>query len=188
MGAQSSTGINIAVSACLLGERVRYDGAQKRHSLIMQLAQEFTLLPFCPEVAIGLGVPRTPVQLVMTSAGIRARGVTDSDHDISDRLQAYAREQSEVLMTCAGLILKSRSPSCGLGSTPLFNEQNEPIGKTNGLFAAALQNGLPELLMVEESALSTDNDIRVFVERVRHKAAPFPPTPLPFAGEGLERG
>ncbi len=170
MGAQSSIfpgQIRIAVSACLLGERVRYDGAQKRHSLIMKLADEFVLQPFCPEVATGLGVPRAPVQLVTTPAGIRAQGVTDPAHDITDRLQAYAQIQCEMLKACAGIIFKSRSPSCGLGSTPFFNERDEPMGKTNGLFAAVLRDCLPDLPMVEESALVTDAEIAAFAEQVR---------------------
>ncbi|VAX13728.1 COG1683: Uncharacterized conserved protein / FIG143828: Hypothetical protein YbgA [hydrothermal vent metagenome] len=167
MGAQSSTRICIAVSACLLGERVRYDGAQKRHPLITKLADEFELQTFCPEVAIGLGVPRAPVQLVATSAGIRARGVADPEHDIGDRLQAYAQQQCEVLTTCAGLIFKSRSPSCGLGSSPLFNEQDEQTGETNGLFATVLQDCLPGVPMVEERALMTEDALTVFAGRVR---------------------
>ncbi|HEB85648.1 MAG TPA: DUF523 domain-containing protein [Gammaproteobacteria bacterium] len=174
----STVQIHIAVSACLLGERVRYDGAQKRYPLIMKLAHEFELLPFCPEVAIGLGVPRAPVQLVTTSAGIRSRGVTDPSHDISDRLQAYAQLQCEILKSCAGLIFKSRSPSCGLGSTPLFNEQDEQTGQTNGLFAAVLRDGLPDLPMLEESALVTEEEVAVFAGRVRDYYTCFP-TSLP---------
>ena len=170
MGAQSSIfpgQIRIAVSACLLGERVRYDGAQKRHPLIMKLADEFKLQPFCPEVAIGLGVPRAPVQLVATSAGIRAQGVTDPTHDITDRLEAYAQTQCEALKACAGMIFKSRSPSCGLGSTPLFDQRGEQTSRTDGLFAAQLRDGLPGWPMVEESTLVTDEDVAVFSASVR---------------------
>ncbi len=167
MGAQSSIRIRIAVSACLLGERVRYDGAEKCHPLIMKLADEFELQPFCPEVAIGLGVPRAPVQLVATASGIRAQGVTDPAHDITDRLEAYAQIQCEVLKACAGMIFKSRSPSCGLGSTPLFNQRGEQTNRTHGLFAAQLRDCLPGLPMVEESTLLTDEDIAVFATSVR---------------------
>ncbi len=159
--------IHIAVSACLLGERVRYDGAQKRHPLIMKLADEFVLQSFCPEVTIGLSVPRAPVQLVTTATGIRARGVTDPAYDITARLQTYAQMQSEALKICAGVIFKSRSPSCGLGSTPLFNEQAEQTGKTGGLFAVVLRDCLPDVPMVEESVLATEAEIAVFVEQVR---------------------
>lgn len=167
MCAQSSTRIQIAVSACLLGERVRYDGAQKRHPLIMKLAHEFELLPFCPEVAVGLGVPRPPVQLVMSDSGIHARGIVDPEHDITERLQAYAQTQCAELEACAGIIFKSRSPSCGMGSSPFFNEQNEQQGKINGLFAAILRDCLPGMLMVEESALATEADAAAFAEQVR---------------------
>ena len=166
MAAQSSTGIRIAVSACLLGEPVRYDGADKRHPLILQLARTFELRPFCPEVAIGLGVPRAPVQLVKTAAGIRARGVDNPAHDVTCRLQAHARAQCEALRDCAALIFKSRSPSCGLGSTPLFDEQGKETGQTRGLFAAVLQDCLPGVLMVEDRDLADAHALRDFVARL----------------------
>ena len=170
MGAQSSTfpaRIRIAVSACLLGERVRYDAEDKRSPLILSLAEEFELRSFCPEVAIGLSVPRAPVQLVMTEVGIRARGVADPAHDISERLQAFAQLQCEELKTCAAVIFKSRSPSCGLGSTPLFDEQGNEVNKSYGLFAAVLRQCLPRVLMVEESALLSENDVIAFSEQLR---------------------
>ena len=186
MAAQSSifpAQIRIAVSACLLGERVRYDGEEKTHPLIIKLAHEFVLQPFCPEVAIDLGVPRAPLQLVTTSSGIRARGVTDPEHDISDRLRAYAQLQCEALKSCAGVILKSRSPSCGLGSSPLFNEQGGQTGKTSGLFAAVVRDCLPNLPMVEESALMTEAELEAFARQVRDYDA-LSPGPLSPAGGG----
>lgn len=169
MVAQSSTSpqqIRIAVSACLLGERVRYDGAEKRNGLIMMLAKKFTLIPFCPEVAIGLGVPRAPVQLVASLSGIRAQGVNDPAHDITNKLQAYAQTQCDELKACAGIIFKSRSPSCGLGSTPLFDLRGEQISKTYGLFAAPLHECLMGRPMVEESTLLSDKDIESFIARL----------------------
>ncbi|VAX10466.1 COG1683: Uncharacterized conserved protein / FIG143828: Hypothetical protein YbgA [hydrothermal vent metagenome] len=167
MGAQSSTSparIRIAVSACLLGERVRYDGEDKRNHQIMTLAEEFELLPFCPEVAIGLGVPRPPVHLVRGRAGIHVRGVTDPELDVTDQLQAYAQTQRDALKTCTAVIFKSRSPSCGLGSTPLFNEQGNEVDKSSGLFAAELRECLPEVLMLEESDLVSEEECLVFIE------------------------
>jgi len=171
MGAQSSIfpgQIRIAVSACLLGERVRYDGADKRSLLIMKLAAQFELLPFCPEVAIGLSVPRAPVQLVMTETGIRARGIADPNHDITEQLHEYAQTQCEALKTCAGIVFKSRSPSCALGSTPLFDEQGAQTSMTDGLFAGRLRDCLPGLPMVEDSALNSEADLAGFVEQLRH--------------------
>ncbi len=169
MGAQSSTypaRIRIAVSACLLGVRVRYDGEDKRNHLIMTLVEEFELVPFCPEVAIGLGVPRAPVQLVQGRAGIHARGVADPERDVTDQLQAYAQIQGDVLKTCAAVIFKSRSPSCGLDSTPLFNEQGHEVDKSSGLFAAGLRECLPKVLMLEERDLDNEEALLVFIDSV----------------------
>src|SRR5690606_33117788 len=64
----------IGVSSCLLGQRVRYDGGHKREAFVVEdLAARFELLPICPEMAIGMGVPRPPLQLILEDDGIHAR-------------------------------------------------------------------------------------------------------------------
>ena len=67
----------VAVSSCLLGEKVRYNGTDKFCSTVAELAGQIRLLPLCPEVAIDLGIPRTPIRLIGFEAGVRARGVED---------------------------------------------------------------------------------------------------------------
>ncbi|MFP6672374.1 MAG: DUF523 domain-containing protein, partial [Pirellulaceae bacterium] len=106
----------IAVSACLAGEAVRYDGDHKRHPQVVGLlASLFELIPVCPEVEIGLGIPREPIQLEQTTAGTRLVSV-QSRQDYTLRMQQFARRtavQIESWQAC-GYLLKSRSPSCGL--------------------------------------------------------------------------
>ncbi len=156
----------VLVSACLLGEPVRYDGGHKRHAwLVERLLPEITMVAVCPEVGIGLGVPRPPIQLVESETGVRARGVEDPGLDVTDTLNAYGRQQAHDWL--CGAILKSRSPSCGLGTTPLFDADGHETGLGSGLFAASLQAALPGLPCIDEAGLDDPEQRERWLEAVR---------------------
>lgn len=140
------TRVRLGVSACLLGERVRWDGGDRREALVVEgLARHVELAPVCPEVGVGMGVPREPVQLVRAPAGARLRGVT-SGRDWTDALDAWARatlRDLEATGPLAGFVLKARSPSCGL-EVPVFDEAGAPADAGAGRFArAVVALGLP---------------------------------------------
>lgn len=167
----------IGVSACLSGEAVRYDAADKRQPLLLEtLSARAELLPFCPEVAAGLGVPRPAVQLIQTSGGqLRARGVENPALDVTAVLtRASSHFCASQLQGLSGFILKSRSPSCGFGSTPVFNETGTDHRLASGMFAAELANAAPWLPIVEERALTNEEQCLrflsacVLVARSRH--------------------
>ncbi len=112
----------ILISACLLGEKVKYHGgdALVRHPLLSQWQSEGRLVSFCPEVAAGLSTPRPPAEIVGAGGGKSvlkgaARIVEDNGKDIT---QAY-RLGAEMALQVArrhGIrvaILKDESPSCG---------------------------------------------------------------------------
>jgi uncharacterized protein YbbK (DUF523 family) len=102
--------LKIGISACLLGERVRYDGGHKRNQMLLDyLALRYALVPICPEVAAGLGVPRPPVQLVARGVEIRAVGVLDEQLDVTRPLIEYGRQVIAGEGLC-GFVFKSRSP------------------------------------------------------------------------------
>lgn len=159
MGPAKTSKTLIGISACLTGEAVRYNGKHKQQPLLMSvLAPHARLSPFCPEVAAGLGVPRPPVHLVETSAGsVRARGVEDASLDVTEALEAsatdYCQQQLELLN---GFVFKSRSPSCGLGSTPLHKQTSEALADRDGLFARRVKEAAPCLPCVEESWLDSE--------------------------------
>ena len=84
------TDIRIGISSCLLGNEVRFDGGHKRDQFITgTLGQFFHFVPVCPEVAIGLGVPREPIRLVGDPQRPRAVGVRHPDMDVTDALSGY---------------------------------------------------------------------------------------------------
>ena len=160
--------IRLGVSSCLLGERVRYDGGHKRDAyLVEQLGEFVEWVPVCPEIEIGLDVPRETIQLEQTGGTIRLLG-TASRTDHTDAMRTWARRQLTQLekQSIAGYVLKSRSPSCGVESVPVIAEDgvSKPVGR--GIFAAELIERFPHLPVEEESGLEDQDRRESFLERV----------------------
>lgn len=150
----------VGISACLSGEEVRYDGQSKpQPDLIDYLTPLVELAPLCPEVAIGMGIPRSPIQLVLEDNLIDAVKLDDSGQSFAEPLRSYAESVIEEHATQAtaqdkicGYIFKSRSPSCGAGSTPVFSE-GVHINFGDGIFAHSIRRSLPWLPTMEEEDL-----------------------------------
>ncbi len=160
--------ISIGISACLLGEEVRHDGGHKRDVFITgTLTHYFEFVPVCPEMAIGLGVPREPIRLQGKPRDIRVVGVKNPQLDVTDKLRAYGTKQAEELERVSGYILKSKSPSCGMERVRLYPEQGgAPNNEGVGQYAAALMRARP-LMPVEEEGRLHDPVLREnFIERI----------------------
>lgn len=174
--------LRLAVSACLLGQKVRYDGGDKRHRFISQtLARWVQLIPVCPEVEIGMGVPRPSIHLVDTDGGLRAIGVQDGALDVTRELEGLAKDRAQQLQDVDGYIFKARSPSCGLTTTPIRRQQGG-WRKGAGLYAARLRQALPLLPLVEEAALDAAEQRINFIQRMEAYARW-----RAFAGQGPGR-
>jgi len=160
------TEIAIGVSSCLLGENVRYDGSNRLDNYITAtLATEFKLISFCPEVAIGMGIPRPPIQLVSQQGSLHALGKDDMTIDVTDKLQQLGITFSEKNKNICGYIFKSRSPSCGLTDTAIQTEHGEEFGP--GLFAASVRKQLPLLPVIDETRLALPEEQARFLDDVR---------------------
>ncbi|MGC1954297.1 MAG: DUF523 and DUF1722 domain-containing protein [Gammaproteobacteria bacterium] len=160
--------IKIGVSACLLGEQVRFDGGHKQDAYINgTLSQYFQFVPVCPEVAIGLGTPREPIRLVGDPANPRAVGVRSPQLDVTEKLQAYGRRMGRELLDLSGYILKRASPSCGMERVKVYTPNGVPIGKSaNGIYARVFMEMHP-LLPVEEEGRLGDPVLREnFIQRI----------------------
>lgn len=144
----------IAISACLLGEEVRFNGGHKRSSLCAeQLIEHVQFVRVCPEVAIGLGTPREAIRLVGDVAAPRAVG-TVSGEDVSAKLQQYGTQMSEALQGISGYIFMHKSPSCGLHRVKVYHDNGVPVpGGGRGLYAAAFCAAHPDLPVEEEGRL-----------------------------------
>lgn len=168
--------LRIGISSCLLGQRVRWDGGHKQDDqLVNGLARQgewiVEWIAVCPEVELGMGVPREPVRLVR---GSDADGETrmlgcESGHDWTKRMADYCANRVERLSDLDGYILKSRSPSCGLEKVKLFSaDAPEAIfaDKGVGLFAAALRERWPDMPVEEEGRLQDAGEQQAFIARV----------------------
>ncbi len=159
--------VRLGVSACLLGAKVRFDGGHKRNRfLIEELGSHFEFVPFCPEVAIGMGTPRPSIRLVGDVEAPRALGTRDDGLDVTDALQAYSDNRARRLQGLSGFIFKKDSPSCGMARVKVYSEKGMPQRDGVGIFARAVQQANP-LLPVEEEGRLNDSVLREnFVSRV----------------------
>jgi uncharacterized protein YbgA (DUF1722 family)/uncharacterized protein YbbK (DUF523 family) len=160
--------IKIGVSACLLGEQVRYDGGHKRDGFLADtLERHVTWVPVCPEVEIGLGTPREPIRLVGDPAAPRLVG-TKTGADLTRRMLDYAHARVQALagLGLSGYVLKRASPSCGMERVKVYSEDGMPARMGRGLFASALMGVLPLLPVEEEGRLSDPRLRENFITRV----------------------
>jgi uncharacterized protein YbgA (DUF1722 family)/uncharacterized protein YbbK (DUF523 family) len=160
--------LKVAVSDCLTGSEVRFDGGHKRSSLCHdQLAGLFEMHGICPELGIGMGVPRDPIRLVGDAAAPRAQGIKDPSVDVTAPLQEYARGIVPSLADTCGYIFIKNSPTCGLYRVKVYpGPGGVPMGTGRGVYAAEIVRARPEL-PVEESGRLEDPVLREnFVTRV----------------------
>ena len=180
--------LRIGISSCLLGDEVRFDGGHKRDAPLLEaFAPHVEWVRVCPEVEIGMGVPREPVRLLQSGGDLRMIAVhTGTDHTEAMRAFAARRVQALAAMDLRGYVLKSDSPSCGLHGVKVFDVNGgdaEPIRRGTGLFAAALTSAFPDLPIAEERQLADPQGGRTRRQRV----AGFRRSPgQPRAGAGLQ--
>ena len=161
--------LKIGVSSCLVGEPVRYDGNHKRSAVVAAyLSSNVELIPVCPEVETGMGVPRPPVHLVCDESGeIRMQVVGRRDVDFTDRMRHFAAKTLGArLKGISGYVFKSRSPSCGISDVPvLYAQTGGVVRKANGLYAHQICLNLSSLPVVDETNLKKLEDVHHFLER-----------------------
>ena len=175
----------IGISRCLLGDEVRYDGGHKRDPFLVSTFGRFVeWVPVCPEVEVGMGTPREPIQLVASGDGapsgaqpVRLIGVK-SRQDWTAPMTRFASSRVRELKSAdlAGYVLKKDSPSCGLERVRVHDPFDSlrslragggRVTRTGrGLFAEALVSALPNLPIEEEGRLNDPALRENFVERV----------------------
>lgn len=159
--------IRLGISSCLLGQKVRFDGNHKHDSFLTgTLGLFFEWVPVCPEVAIGLGIPRPPIRLVGSPSSPRAVGVKDASIDVTDKLAAYGKRQARALENLSGYIFKSKSPSCGMERVKVYHAGRAPAANGRGIYADAFLSVQPWLPAEEEGRLSNPRLRENFIERV----------------------
>jgi uncharacterized protein YbgA (DUF1722 family)/uncharacterized protein YbbK (DUF523 family) len=160
--------IKLGISACLLGENVRYDGGHKHDRFLTDtLGKYVQYVPVCPEVECGLGVPRESMRLKGDPASPRL--VTNkTGRDFTEQMIRWARNRVRELETenLCGFIFKSDSPSSGMERVKVYGEKGMAEKKGVGIFARVFMEHFP-LLPVEEEGRLHDPLLREnFIERI----------------------
>ena len=160
--------LRIGISACLLGEEVRFDGGHKKDAFLTGvLAPHVEWVAVCPEVEVGMGTPREPIHLVDEQGVIRLRGVsTGVDHTAA--MTAYAARRVAALADddLSGYVLKSASPSCGPTGVNVQQTGGSTSSDGVGVFARALLARFPDLPIVDEHQLADEKVRAAFLARV----------------------
>jgi len=152
----------VLISACLLGDEVRYDGGSAREDFALRLSQHVEAVKVCPELDMGLGVPREKIILVQESDQLRAvqqgtgRLLTKDLTEIALRI---ARESGPL----DGILLKSRSPSCGVSGTKIYADSGgrKLIGRGRGIFASKLMDLFRDIPIEDEERLRRYPSLRL---------------------------
>ena len=144
----------LVVSNCLGLAACRYDGGRVGCEVVFRLAAEVDLVPICPEVGIGLGVPRDPIVVLAEGAAGRRLVQLRTGRDVTDRMHAFSERFLDRIGSVDGFVLKSGSPSCGLGSAKVLDlaDDENRVVREDGLFAAAARERFRGLVLVDESA------------------------------------
>jgi len=159
--------IKIAVSSCLLGEAVRYDGTDKHIQILTeQLGNKYNLISLCPEMAIGMGVPRPPIHLVEMGESLQAVGVENPTNNVTKLLADYASAVVKNHAEICGYIFKKNSPSCGSKNVKVMNSQGEYERRGQGIYAAEIMAALPLLPVIDEDAFLDERLREVFLEKI----------------------
>ncbi len=153
----------LLISKCF-SQPVRYNGGIVNDEFISKLKQYIDFIDLCPELEIGLGVPRQ--RLIILDGQFSKRLIQpETGKDFTDKIDEFSRKTLSHLPDLDGFILKAKSPSCGVGSTKLYRN-NAVIGKTYGLFAEAIKKAFPHLPLEDEGRLRDEGIRNHFLTRI----------------------
>lgn len=160
--------LRLGVSSCLLGEEVRYDGGHARDRFVAESLDRWAeWVPVCPEVEVGMPIPRPTIRLV--EVGEEQRLIAPSTGaDFTAEMQGYSAVRVGQLQAAGldGYVLKKNSPSCGMERLPVYRGEQRAHKRGVGLFAAELMRRWPELPVEEEGRLNDPALRENFIVRV----------------------
>lgn len=154
--------IRVGISACVLGQKVRFDGGHKEDRFLTgTLAQFVEFVPVCPEVEVGMGTPRETVRLVRAEDGGTRMVAPKSGTDHTASMRRFSKRRARELdsLDLCGYVLKKGSPSCGMERVKVYEIKGMAQKNGRGVFAEALMEEFP-LLPVEEDGRLNDPGLR----------------------------
>ncbi|RUO61076.1 DUF523 and DUF1722 domain-containing protein [Pseudidiomarina marina] len=159
--------IKVGISACLLGDQVRFDGGHKRSDFCAnELQRHVEFVKLCPEVGIGMPVPRPTIRLEQHDHGVRAV-VPKTGEDVTEKLSHFADKAQPHLKQLSGYVLCAKSPSCGMERVKLYDPDTGYARKeAEGIFVKRLRELHPALPLEEDGRLNDAPLRENFVMRV----------------------
>lgn len=158
----------LVLSACLNLEKTRYDGKLTEVPFAIKLRKFCEIVSVCPEVAIGLPVPREKLILVKRNEKIYAVKILTGE-DFTEKLILFSKNFIQKISEIEGFFLKSKSPSCGVSlETKIYKdiEGKEIIEYGQGIFAKEILNTFPHLPIVDEQMLKDKDILENFLIRI----------------------
>ena len=139
----------VIISACLLGEYCRYDGKTKKVNEVVKAFKDYEIIPFCPEAPL-FGTPRERINVVEVNG--QNRIITDfTNEDVTQKLEEEINAFIQKNQKIDTIILKSKSPSCGIKTTPILNQKKEVIKLGNGIAAEMFLKAYPNSEIKDEN-------------------------------------
>jgi uncharacterized protein YbgA (DUF1722 family)/uncharacterized protein YbbK (DUF523 family) len=159
--------LNIGISACLIGEKVRFDASNKPSKFcIKELGEHVTYQAFCPEVAIGLPIPRPTIRLIKRDDLIRV-SQPDGSGDVTDALQAYGKKVAKMTKHLSGYVFCAKSPSCGMERVKVYSPEGNALPSHGiGAFSREIMLANPNLPCEENGRLNDPLIRENFVARI----------------------
>ena len=159
--------LKVGISQCLLGDKVRYDGGHRNNRFCTtKLTKLFDFVPLCPEIGIGLPVPRKTIRLIGDVSLPKAVLSSDNSRDFTQALAGFADQNNQKLKQLSGYILCKGSPSCGMERVKVYNNKGQPEAKAMGIFSARVKQLFPLLPMEEDGRLNDPLLRDSFIKRV----------------------
>lgn len=159
--------LTVGISACLVGEKVRFDASNKPSNFcIKEFSEHVSYKTFCPEVAIGLPIPRATIRQIKRDDVIHV-SQKDGSGDVTEALKAYGKKVAAMTKQLSGYIFCAKSPSCGMERVKIYSPEGNSLPSHGiGAFAREIMAANP-LLPCEENGRLNDPLIREnFVARV----------------------
>lgn len=152
----------VVISKCLEHDKCRYDGSMINNEFIEKLKEYVDFTPVCPEVEIGLPIPRQALRIILSEKEEQSLVFSRTGEDITEKMQSFSNgflddlNKSEI----DGFILKSRSPSCGMKDVKMYKTFGKAPSipkKTKGIFAKQVLESFPDIVLEDEGRLSNYN-------------------------------
>ncbi|NOQ30637.1 MAG: DUF523 domain-containing protein [Helicobacteraceae bacterium] len=143
--------MKVLISACLLGQKCRYDGDTKENANVLKKFENDEVIPFCPEDPL-FGTPRERISMILKKGKYRVIK-DESKEDVTKLLEDESLKAIEKHDSFDMIVLKTKSPSCGLGTTPILNENRVHLKYGDGVSIKVLKEKYKDAIFVDEKNL-----------------------------------